>query len=374
MVHFGSPSRCLPALLMLAASGLHAAPRYTVTRLPPSTFTINNRGDAAGVLFNTPPYPRAFRWSQGNIEALGSLAGGGSRPYGINDRGQVVGESHAAPLDWGHTHAFLYSDGRMSDLGTLGGNNSMAAAINKHGQIAGTADTALGRQHAFLYSGGYMLDLGTLDGHASTAMDLNASGHVVGESGGHAFIWRNGLQDLGAPMGYSIARAINDAGQVVGLSGRSPIDGHAFLYADGEMTDLGTLGGSFSSAFDINNAGDIVGWTDVEGHDGRLAFLYSGGRMRTLDSLVCGDSSVSFGMAYAINDAGQVLASGCGEQACGAYLLTPIPEPAGWLMLAAGSGFVLMERSRRRRRHASRARPASDSDVAPGSGMLDTGA
>lgn len=370
----------LAALLWLAACDLRAAPQYTVTRLPSFIAAINNQGDAAGIAATTPPYLQAILWSGGTSTYLGSLANGGSRAFGINDLGQVVGDSHAAPLESGTTHAFLYSGGVMTDLGTLGGGNSTAVAINAGGQVAGTADTALGRQHAFRYSAGYLLDLGTLDGYSSTAMDINRSGDVVGESGGHAFVYRDGLRDLGAPGGYSIARAINDAGQVVGLSGSSPIDGRAVLYADGEMTDLGTLGRSFSAAFDINNHGKIVGWTDVEGVDGRLAFLYADGRMRTLDSLLAGGTQASMSMAWAINDAGQILASGCDSAACGSYLLTPVPEPAAWLMAASGLGLLAL---RRLRRHASRPectpraprtpRPPSQSRAVCGSGMAARG-
>jgi probable HAF family extracellular repeat protein len=51
---------------------------------------------------------------------------------------------------------------------------------------------------------------------------------------------------------------------------------HAFLYSDGKMTDLGTLGGKESVAFGINDAGQIVGWADnANGY--AHAFLYSFG-------------------------------------------------------------------------------------------------
>src|SRR4051794_34524752 len=51
---------------------------------------------------------------------LGTLGGADSLGLGINDSGQVVGQSDTAD---GHTHAFLYSQGVMADLGTLGGAN-----------------------------------------------------------------------------------------------------------------------------------------------------------------------------------------------------------------------------------------------------------
>lgn len=70
------------------------------------------------------------------------------------------------------------------------------------------------------------------------------------------------------------------------------------------MIDLGTLGGSRSSARDINNNGQVVGESFVAGDTSRHAFLYSGGKMTDL----------GLGYAWAINDSGQVVGSFGGWQ------------------------------------------------------------
>src|ERR1019366_10425584 len=97
------------------------------------------------------------------MTALGTLNGGAtSSAYGINNSGQIVGQSESGE---GGVHAFLSSGGGMIDLGTLGGYNSYAWRINDSGQIIGTADpSGGGGGHGFLYSGGRMTHPRTLGG------------------------------------------------------------------------------------------------------------------------------------------------------------------------------------------------------------------
>jgi len=75
---------------------------------------------------------------------------------------------------------------------------------------------------------------------------------------------RRVLTNLGPPPNgtYSDAQSANTAGQVVGYATVSVgfgDDDHAFLWQDGIMTDLGTLGGDRSRAWAINGAGQVVG-------------------------------------------------------------------------------------------------------------------
>jgi probable HAF family extracellular repeat protein len=64
------------------------------------------------------------------------------------------------------------------------------------------------------------------------------------------------LTDLGT-LGVSIASAsdIKEAGQVVGAAVTAAGQSHAFLWRDGAMTDLGTLGGIYSGAGGLNDVG-----------------------------------------------------------------------------------------------------------------------
>jgi probable HAF family extracellular repeat protein len=111
------------------------------------------------------------------------------------------------------------------------------------------------------------------------------------------------VTDLGTLGGReSSAYSINNRGEVVGFSYRgTPGPYHAFLYSNGTMHDLGTLGSGYSAGQAINNHGQVVGWAD-NGVILRRAFHYVGsGPMQDL-GIPTGIES----WAYGINDAGQI--------------------------------------------------------------------
>ncbi len=120
---------------------------------------------------------------------LGNLGGGGSRGNGINDLGQVVGESDTTD---GQVRAFRTAPNSVinsatDDLGTLGGSSSTASDINNLGQVIGNANTANGEVHAFRTAADSVInpetdDLGTLGGDFSGAEAINELGQVVGSS------------------------------------------------------------------------------------------------------------------------------------------------------------------------------------------------
>jgi probable HAF family extracellular repeat protein len=148
------------------------------------------------------------------------------------------------------------------------------------------------------------------------------------------------MTDLGSLTGaFSVAQAINDKGVVVGWSNAGFNIDHAFLYAAGVMTDLGTLTGQGSSgAYGINNAGQVVGWSEVANKETR-GILYADGTMVDLDGLVDPASGWTIQSAYAINDLQQIAAYGCNRDSCQALLLdpvSPVPEPRTDAMLLAG--------------------------------------
>jgi len=109
------------------------------------------------------------------------------------------------------------------------------------------------------------------------------------------------VRDVGTLPGYTLSEGfgINAAGQIVGTSGDGEAQSRPFLWDDGVMTNLGTLGGSRGTAHGISDTGLVVGESEDPSHV-MHAFLWENGVMTDLGP----------GVAFAVNDHGQ--AAGCG--------------------------------------------------------------
>ncbi len=337
---------------------------------------LNDLGQVVGMSETTRGEYHAFLWENGVMTDLGKLPGAyDSVASDINNRGQIIGFSGGFTVANGYDPqsaargeapgVWLWEDGSMTDLSSLlppnsGWQLSMAMGINDSGQITGSGERpALERMDAYLLtpqaSGSDCNGNGTLDEcdiAAGTSEDIDASGlpdecEGVTDCNGNGVPdnWEisagtssdcnhnalpdecdvasgasddcqpNGIPDeceLGSLYGYSItdlgalggsysyATDLNNAGQVVGEAATSEDDSHAFRWENGLMTDLGTLGGAYSYAVAINDGGAVLGISELAAFDNH-PFLYENGVMLDLGTLGGQDPEV-----YDINDVGQI--------------------------------------------------------------------
>ncbi|HUN66663.1 MAG TPA: T9SS type A sorting domain-containing protein [Bacteroidota bacterium] len=228
------------------------------------------------------------------VDDIGTL-GGATAGFAVNDSGWVAGYSYVS----GVAHAFLYRHGFMTDLGVLGAVSSGGQTTETHG-----TDPVAGR------SGGRREVMG---GGGSRALGLDNAGRVVGNSSlsgnieGHAFLYDAGVMtDIGTLVGstgVSVAAAINDSGIIVGYSDAGT-GRHAFIYRNGNMSDLGTLGYVYSFAYGVNKSGSITG-ISTRADSINTAFLYQNGTMTDIGAIGGWYTSGAFG----INSAGHIVGS-----------------------------------------------------------------
>jgi probable HAF family extracellular repeat protein len=112
------------------------------------------------------------------------------------------------------------------------------------------------------------------------------------------------LDSLGGP--YSLAAAVNAAGEVVGSAQTTAGKRHAVLWQANQPRDLGLLAqGDYSSARDLNDKSDIVGDANVVPNGQPQAFLWRAGKMHELPRIPGG----TYCTAQAINNAGVITGS-----------------------------------------------------------------
>lgn len=193
------------------------------------------------------------------------------------------------------------------DLGTLGGALSVALDINNSSQIVGGSTLSVGSNEQAAYIWDRVSGMQPIPsiGFDNIARGINDLGVVVGDDGGQdAFMWdaQNGRIRLPTDS----AADINDSGKIVGQF-RNPLNlntQEAYIFDEGGVHPLGTLGGDISVAYSINDSDQVVGGSRLADGQSRAFLWTSSDGMQSLPTLGVDDSA---GQAIGINDLGQIV-------------------------------------------------------------------
>jgi probable HAF family extracellular repeat protein len=268
---------------------------------------------AAAALAGDEPSSHRRRPTEYRIVTLSDL-GANASGRGINDEKLITG--FATLADGSGRHAMMWLHGFRFDLGTLGGPNSNVPwpVKNKIGLIAGIAQTDIPEPlnqnfscrgffeastsgnlicRGVVWEEGRIRALPTLGGFNSFATGANNHRQVVGWAQNTvldptcnplfvkqqfvAVMWgpgENQIQELrplpGTKDSTSAATAINDKGQVVGISGDcgtavgASSAREAVMWHKGKIQVIGNLGGiAWNTPMAINERGDVVGFSNT---------------------------------------------------------------------------------------------------------------
>ena len=298
---------------------------------------INNYGEIVGGATNAAGAARAVVFQPTSVFEIPTATGfGGSVATDISDKRMVVGQSP--------TGGFRYPLG--GSVGSLGANTG-AYAVNAFNDIGGYQWTSSSTQKALIWWGGgtappfYIGVLGS--GNSSATLDVadgkaaaGWSRYSKGSPYHHAFLWIDGTMfDLGTLGGaHSGADALvvlhwpeswpYSATHVVGFSEISSLDIHAFHWTAGTMTDLGTLPGDYESrALDINRNKIAVGYSKKASGTRAVMWQTWGPTIIDLNTLLPPGSGWVLTMAHGINNLGQIVGSGLHGGVPRGFVLTP---------------------------------------------------
>ena len=292
-----------------------------------------------------------------DLGPVGPVGTGTTSASALNDSNQVIG---TATVAGGQSHACRWQPGAAGqDLGALNSAAyySSGSALNASGVMVGMSQTqAGGYASPFRSAGGAALEeLPRLSGGGDAiANGINASGVIVGWSNrgigcggpactgnpGYAVRWVGStIQTVGNLGGfYSVATGLNDAGEICGYGAPRTNNAvtHAFRLAVGGSSadDAGTLGGANSWAYAINRSGQMVGASELPGTTSTHAVLWNG---TTPEDLGVVPGTTQSG-ALGVNDADLVVGWSGGSAALFARGVPPVDLNT---LIATNSGWRL---------------------------------
>ncbi|MBJ6748902.1 carboxypeptidase regulatory-like domain-containing protein [Geomonas anaerohicana] len=299
-------------------------------------------------------------------------------PVRINNKSVVVGYKTTSD---GHHTAFYYSRGITKDLGTFNGTDSEALDVNSSGQIVGTFKQN-GARRGFRLTGSGFTDLFATSG-LTQAVGVNDSGTILGSAGDYPVLLQNGVvKDISGGVGYPgqapyTPTALNNLGQAtfyqnmcaaweceasylyasgtwkelpftpLDLNNRSEMIGHVsedmngVIYRNGIATVIGA-GWEYAYPDALNDLGQVVGSGYEGGGYHQVPFLYQGGSMVNINTLLPASSGWSLqdvpDSQLDINNYGQIVGRGRLNGEVRGFLLSPTYSVSGTVRSGSATG------------------------------------
>ena len=225
-------------------------------------------------------------------------------------------------------YALLWNRGHANNLGALPQNNPGGPTVHPFLWECGKMHDLFADSASSLFGGTYGI-VSSLNNRGQVAGIMN----MKGDQTWHSFLWDHGsVKDLGTLGGtFTTAHWLNDSGKVVGRSNVAAICktcgssdelqfSHPFLWNDGKMSDLGLpKGAQCATAKYINNNGEVVGQSFLGVTSISLDFCQSGttgafvwrnGSIADLQSPLLPGAGITLDDSFNINDEGEILATG----------------------------------------------------------------